>query len=74
LHNLFVPIWEEAGITLMISGYTHAGYMHKAGKKCGFPILENSNVNLLNIRATQERMDVVVEDFEGNELNTYSFE
>ena len=74
LHNLFVPILEEAGITLMISGYTHAGYMHKASKKCGFSILENSNVNLLNIRATQERMDVVVEDFEGKELKTYSFE
>ena len=74
LNELFVPALEKAGVTLMISGYTHQSYMNKAGKKCGFPILENGCTNLINIRATQERMDVVVEDFAGNELNTYSFE
>ena len=74
LHNLYVPMLEEAGLTLMICGYTHSNYMHKATKKCNFPILENSNVNILNLRATQERMDVVVEDFAGKELNTYTFE
>ena len=74
LNELFVPALEKAGVTLMISGYTHQSYMNKAGKKCGFPILENGCTNLINIRATQERMDVVVEDFNGTELNTYSFE
>jgi predicted phosphodiesterase len=74
LNELFVPALEKAGVTLMISGYTHQSYMNKAGKKCGFPILENGSASILNIRATQERMDVVVEDFNGTELNTYSFE
>ena len=74
LHSLYVPMLEKAGLTLMICGYTHTAHMHKASKKCNFPILENSNVNILNLRATQERMDVVVEDFAGKEINTYSFE
>ena len=74
LHELYVPMLEEAGLTLMISGYTHNNYMHKASKKCNFPILENGSASILNLRATQERMDVVVEDFEGKELNTYTFE
>ena len=73
LNSLFVPMLEEAGITLMICGYTHESRMNEAGKKCGFPILENSSANVLCIRATQENMDVVVEDFTGKELNTYSF-
>lgn len=74
LNELFVPALEKAGITLMICGYTHQNYMTKASKKCSFPILENGCASILNLRATQERMDVVVEDFNGTELNTYSFE
>ena len=74
LHELFVPALEQAGITLMICGYTHQSNMNKASKKCNFPILENGCTSIINLRATQERMDVVVEDFNGAELNTYSFE
>ena len=74
LHALYVPILEQAGINLMICGYTHNAAMHEANKKCKFPILENSSANLLNIRATQSHMDVVVEDFYGNEIKTYSFD
>ena len=73
LHDLFVPMLEEAGITLMISGYTHASHMTKAGKKCKFPILENGTTNVLNLRATQDSMEIIVEDFDGNEVNRYNF-
>ena len=73
LNDLFVPILAEAGLNLMICGYTHESYMHKADKKCPFPILSNGPATLLNLRATQENMEVVVEDFTGKELNTYSF-
>ena len=73
LNELFVPLLSEAGINLMISGYTHENHLHKADKKCSFPILENGTTSLINIRATQEKMDVVVEDFAGNALNTLSF-
>ena len=74
LHALYVPMLEQAGIDLMICGYTHNAVMHEANKKCKFPILENSSANLLNLRATQSHMDVVVEDFYGNEIKTYSFD
>lgn len=74
LHALFVPLLEEAGVTVMISGYTHETKMHEAGKKCKFPILVNGSSSLLNLRATQSRMDIVVEDFYGKELQTYTFE
>ncbi len=74
LHELFVPLLEEAGVTVMISGYTHKAKMHEAGKKCKFPILVNGPDNLINLRATQSRMDLVVEDFYGAELQTYTFE
>jgi hypothetical protein len=74
LQALFVPMLEEAGITLMVCGYTHNFNMREAGKKCKFPILENGSNTLLNLRATQSRMDVVVEDFAGKEVKTYTFE
>jgi predicted phosphodiesterase len=73
LQSLYVPLLEKAGITLMICGYTHNFNMHEAGKKCQFPILENGSATLLNLCATQERMDVTVEDMNGKELNKYSF-
>ena len=73
LQALFVPKLEQAGITLMICGYTHDSHMTKASKKCNFPILENGPANLLNIRATQDSMEVIVEDFAGNEVNRYNF-
>ena len=73
LNSLFVPILEKAGITLMICGYTHNSVMHEASKKCSFPILENGSATLLNIRANETNMEVVVEDFDGKELNKYSF-
>lgn len=73
LNSLFVPILEKAGINLMICGYTHNSVMHEANKKCSFPILENGSSTLLNIRADQEKMAVIVEDFEGNVKQNYAF-
>ena len=73
LHSLYVPMLEEAGINLMICGYTHNSQMHEASKKCKFPILENGSGNLLNIRASESNMVISVEDFYGNEVNKYSF-
>ena len=73
LYDLYVPMLEKAGLTLMICGYTHVASYLEAGKKCGFPILENGCTNLINLRATQERLEVVVEDFNGEVVNSYSF-
>lgn len=73
LNSLFVPILEKAGINLMICGYTHNTVMHEANKKCSFPILENGSSTLLNIRADQEKMAVIVEDLEGNVKQNYAF-
>lgn len=73
LNALFVPVLEKAGITLMICGYTHNSVMHEASKKCSFPILENGSSTLLNIRADQEKMAVIVEDLEGNVKQNYEF-
>lgn len=74
LNALFVPLLEAAGIDLMISGYTHKSQFYKAGAKAAFPILVNGNTTLLNLRATHSRMDVVVEDFNGTEVTTHTFE
>ncbi len=73
LNALFVPLLNEAGINLMICGYTHNSYFHKETKKCNFPILENGTANLIHLTANQENMNVTVEDLQGNELNTYTF-
>ena len=73
LNSLFVPILEKAGINLMICGYTHNSVMHEANKKCSFPILENGSSTLLNIRADQEKMAVIVEGLEGNVKQNYAF-
>ncbi len=73
LNSLFVPLLNEAGINLMICGYTHNSYFHKENAKHKFPILENGSANLIHLTANQENMTVTVEDLLGNELNTYNF-
>ena len=73
LQSLYVPMLEKAGVTLMVCGYTHNSQMHEASKKCNFPILENGSNTLLNIHATENNMEVVVEDFDGNAKTSYTF-
>ncbi len=73
LNELFVPLLNEAGISLMISGYTHEHHYHKADAKCAFPIIENGTTNVINLRATKDTMDVVIEDLAGNEVKVYNF-
>ena len=74
LNELFVPILEKAGLTLMISGYTHENHYTEAGKKCGFPILENGPASLIKLSASEETgMVLDVTDFAGNVTKTYNF-
>ena len=70
----FFPVLNKANITVMLSGHTHK-YSYNTPEQTGatFPILVNGSSSLVNVRATQEKMDVVVEDFNGKELAKYSF-
>ncbi|MBQ5836063.1 MAG: metallophosphoesterase [Alistipes sp.] len=74
LNKLFVPILNEADIDVMLCGYTHQHMLHEANKNTKFPILENSHLNVIKLRADGEKLVLVVENLQGEQVQTLTFE
>ena len=74
LRTLFVPTLEKAGIDLMLCGYTGNAQMYEAGTKAKFPILVNSNKNMITLEASATKMHIFVTNFGGESVNNYTFE
>lgn len=66
LHDNFLPVLNNAGIQLMLSGHHHKFFVREAGS-CGniFPIISNSSV---------ERLDVNVSEGRGFDLKFFNTE
>lgn len=70
----FLPMLNEAGIDLMLSGHFHQ-FSHTAPGERGtnFPILINSNKDVLNVDVDSDRIKVDVCDVSGKILHSYSY-
>ena len=73
LKRLLLPVLNEAGVDLMISGHTHKYSFREVGT-CGndFPILVNSNNDKVKVRATKSQVDMEVVDAMGKVLHRHS--
>ena len=72
--KLFLPILNEAGIDLMLCGHLHRHVYNEAnvdGAK--FPVLINSNTNVLKVEADAEKLNVVIKDENGTEIKNLSY-
>ncbi len=67
VNEKFIPILNNAGVDLMISGHLHEHKFHKKGSDgLGFPLLINSNMDILDINAGDNAIDVMIIDDKGN--------
>lgn len=73
--QLFVPILDKAGIQLMLCGHLHQYQYIEAGKEgCSFPVLINSVNEVVQVKASYEKMAVEIQDTTGKILHHFTYE
>lgn len=71
IERLFIPILNKANVQLMLCGHTHRySYWKKGEKNNHFPILVNSNNDLLDIRVTGQKIHINILDTKGKIIKT----
>lgn len=73
-NKLFLPILNGAGIDLMICAHLHR-YVYSPANTVGaaFPILINSNKDIVKVRANASEMTLSIWDETGKELKRFSY-
>lgn len=72
IERLFVPILNKANVQLMLSGHTHRhSFQQKGENGNNFPILVNSNNDLLDIRVSGQKIHINVRDTKGKVTKTF---
>lgn len=66
----FVPILNEAGVDVMLSGHTHKRYHLKPGEVSGFPVIINSNKDLVKCTVTKDKLDLQIVNPDGKVIDT----
>ena len=61
----FVPILNKAGVQLMLSGHLHKHIVQAVNEKVHFPILVNSNNNVVKVNVSDEKAAFKVLDQKG---------
>ena len=75
LRQYFVPILNEAGIDLMLSGHEHRlSILEPAQSGFKFPVLINSNKYRVNVEIDGNKMSADVVDREGKNIKTLHFD
>ena len=73
VHELFVPLLNEAKVCLMVSGNLHKLAMQQSGVGgANFPILVNSDKNIIRLSADGKTLNIVIKDVQGNEVNKFA--
>ena len=73
LKRLLMPLLNEAGIDVMLSGHNHRySYLEKGDADNEFPILVNSNNDRVKVRATKEEIVMEVLDATGKLLHKHT--
>ena len=66
LLRLFTPIFNKAGIDLVLSGHTHRQMeMEPDGKERKFPIITNDNRSVVDLKTTNEGIELTITDRDG---------
>lgn len=66
--RLFLPILNAAGVDLMLCGHLHLHLFVPAGSEgADFPIIVNSNMDVVRATASDDRLEVSVRKLDGSE-------
>lgn len=72
--QLFLPVLNKAGVDLMLCGHLHRYSYNEAGVDGAmFPVLINSNMEMLDVEADNSTMNVVRKDRNGKERGRFKF-
>lgn len=72
LTRLFVPLLNEAGIDIMFCGHLHRHIYVPAGEEgCAFPVLINSNRDVVKCRVSEDRFSVEVIGRDGKTVRQF---
>ena len=71
--EIFVPLLNQAGVNLMISGHLHRYYYVSDADECNFPILINGRKQIVQVWITEKSMKIIVKDTAGKVLETIKF-
>jgi UDP-2,3-diacylglucosamine pyrophosphatase LpxH len=72
LSENFGPIFQEAGIDLMISAHIHRNEFYEKDKTgFGYPLLVNSNNSFIEVNADNQSIKAVVKDLSGKIIAEY---
>ena len=74
LKRLLLPVLNEAGIDVMLSGHNHAYSFREKGSIDGseFPILVNSNNDRVEVKVTKSAIKLVVKNLEGATIHEHT--
>lgn len=74
VQELFIPVLNNTRVNLMLCGHTHRySFIPKGEKENDFPILVNSNKEMLDINVKDKKIDVKIIDTEGKVSKTFNF-
>ena len=68
--RMFMPILNEAGVDVMVCGHLHRHLFVRPGKESGakFPVIINSNVDVIEASADGHSLDLSVKNGNGQEI------
>lgn len=68
--RMFMPILNEAGVDVMVCGHLHRHLFVQPGKECGakFPVIINSNVDVIEASADGHSLELSVKNGNGQEI------
>ena len=75
INELFVPVLNKAGISLMISGHLHRWEVYEPDgsvSDANFPVVVNSNCERLEVVAGKKDITLKAFSPEGNETHSFS--
>ena len=68
----FLPVLQNAGIDIMFCGHLHRQVIDKAKPERNYPIVANSNTNILKVTTASSGLNVEIVNEEGKTVETIS--
>ena len=68
----FLPILQNAGVNAMFSGHLHIQVIEKANHERNYPIVVNSNTNIIKVTTVTSGLKVEIIDEDGKTVETIS--
>ena len=74
IRRKFLPILNDANVDVMLSGHMHQALYYAPGEEgLKFPVIVNSNVEVMDINVDDKEIDIKIKGRDGKVNRTYSY-